>query len=100
MVMRMITDRVAVHIRPWRPFLRIGFGRQDLENGERHWILWLGWTAVTVLTRPASLVPDKQQVAEIKRITTMLQSLRERRAPSSVIHDVELQLLRAYGRRQ
>jgi hypothetical protein len=90
-----ITNCIALHVRRFSWVGRVGVERHDLSNGERHTIAWLGWTAVTVLTRPQPPDGDRR---EIERLTKSLRMLREQGAPPEVIHDTGMRLLDAFAR--
>lgn len=96
-----ISDRVALHIRPIRWTRRCGLERHHLSNGESHCVLWLGWTAITVLVRPASVLSREAKAAhrcEINRLAASVKALKAGGAPIETVQDTEMRLMEALGR--
>jgi hypothetical protein len=100
-VFRPITDRHALHVRRLQWAGRVGYERHDLGNGERHHVLWLGWTALTLLVRAPSPLPKHEQVmfrSEQRRLTRSLRWLHRQNAPADVINDTMSRLMDSMGR--
>jgi hypothetical protein len=100
-VFKKITKRTAIHVRRFGWTGRVSFRRHELPHGERHYVLWLGWTALTVLRSAPSLLPAHEREmyrVEIDRIASSLRTLKRENAPADVVSDTMGRLLDAYGR--